>query len=101
MDENTMAVAIMGQICGTVLLVTILTLWLRRKRSPAVPPPESLNRIESRLTELQHSVDTVALEIERISEGQRFTTKLLSERVPAELQGADGSRAPDRSSSRR
>jgi hypothetical protein len=28
---------------------------------------------------MEHALDSVALEVERISEGQRFTTKLLSE----------------------
>jgi hypothetical protein len=30
---------------------------------------------------MEHAVDAIAVEIERISEGQRFTTKLLSERT--------------------
>ena len=34
---------------------------------------------------LQNSVDAAAIEIERLGEGQRFTTKLLSER-PAPIQ---------------
>jgi hypothetical protein len=34
---------------------------------------------DERLARLEHAVDAIALEIERISEGQRFTTKLLSE----------------------
>jgi hypothetical protein len=29
---------------------------------------------------MQQSLDAVAIEVERISEGQRFTTKLLAER---------------------
>jgi hypothetical protein len=32
-----------------------------------------------RLARLEQAVDAIALEIERISEGQRFTTRLLSE----------------------
>jgi hypothetical protein len=28
---------------------------------------------------LEHAVDAIAVEVERISEGQRFTTRLLSE----------------------
>jgi hypothetical protein len=32
------------------------------------------------LSEIQQSIDAVAVEVERISEGQRFTTKLLAER---------------------
>jgi hypothetical protein len=31
---------------------------------------------------LEHAIEAVAIEVERISEGQRYTTKLLSERVP-------------------
>jgi hypothetical protein len=34
----------------------------------------------ARLERMEHAVDAIAIEIERISEGQRFTTKLLSER---------------------
>ena len=40
--------------------------------------------ITSQLTQLNHAVDAIALEVERISEGQRFTARLLSEeRNPA------------------
>ncbi len=31
---------------------------------------------------LQASVDAISIEVERISEGQRFTTKLMNERIP-------------------
>ena len=36
---------------------------------------------EDRLARIEQAVDAIAVEVERISEGQRFTTKLLSERV--------------------
>jgi hypothetical protein len=39
---------------------------------------------EDRMARLEQAVEAIALEVERISEGQRFTTKLLSERAPAE-----------------
>jgi hypothetical protein len=29
---------------------------------------------------LEHAIEAVAIEVERISEGQRYTTKLLAER---------------------
>jgi len=35
---------------------------------------------DNRLRHLEQAVDAIAIEIERISEGQRFTTKLLAER---------------------
>jgi hypothetical protein len=39
----------------------------------------------SQLRELAQAVDTVAVEVERISEAQRFTAKLLAERAAAPL----------------
>lgn len=35
---------------------------------------------QHRLEQLQQAVDTIAIEVERISEGQRFVTRMLSER---------------------
>lgn len=35
--------------------------------------------VSNRLERMEQALDSVALEVERISEGQRFTTKLLSE----------------------
>lgn len=43
------------------------------------PPPAVFAQTAERLERLEGSVDAIALEIERISEGQRFVTKLLSE----------------------
>ena len=40
-------------------------------------PPD----VTARLDRMENAIDAIAVEIERISEGQRFTTKLLSERV--------------------
>lgn len=45
-----------------------------RKSAPSELSEERLERIE-------HSLDAIALEVERISEGQRFTTRLLSDRA--------------------
>jgi hypothetical protein len=43
------------------------------------------NEIASQLTQLNQAVDAIALEVERISEGQRYTTRLLSEQQSAKL----------------
>jgi hypothetical protein len=42
--------------------------------------------ISSQLANLNQAVDAIALEVERISEGQRFTTRLLSEQRDAARQ---------------
>lgn len=43
-------------------------------KNPRIPP-----EVTARLERIEQIVEAVAIEVERISEGQRFTTKLLSE----------------------
>jgi hypothetical protein len=62
------------------------TLWKRSSR-PALPPAV-FNEAAQRLERVEAAVDAIAIEIERISEGQRFVTKLLSEGQPAQRLGA-------------
>ena len=67
--------------------------WWQRRRVAAPPPPSidsvDVRSIEARFDRLDALAETTALEIERIAEGQRFTTKLLSERAsPSALPAA-------------
>ena len=43
-------------------------------RNPRIPA-----EVASRLERMEQALEAVAIEVERISEGQRFTTRLLSE----------------------
>ena len=46
--------------------------------------------VTARLERMEQAIDSIAVEVERISEGQRFTTKLLSERsAPTPERSAD------------
>jgi hypothetical protein len=67
-------------------------MWKRSSR-PA-PAPAVFTETAQRLERLEASVDAIAIEIERISEGQRFVTKLLSEGQPAPMLSA-GQRTPE------
>ena len=49
----------------------------RRGAPPAALPPE----VSAQMQRLEQAIEAVAIEVERISEGQRYTTKLLSERA--------------------
>lgn len=55
--------------------------------------PSDTSRLQ--IAQLAQMVEAIAIEVERVSEGQRFTTRLLTDRLavpsPAELR----SRAPD------
>ena len=53
--------------------------------------------VSARLERMEHAIDSIAIEVERISEGQRFTTKLLSERTSS---AAIGTGAPAQTSRR-
>jgi hypothetical protein len=85
MDPDAITFAV---ICTTVVasvgcLVAIgvaARLLLMRAKRLAVHSPVDDNR----LRQLQESVDAIAIEVERISEAQRFTTKLLADKERAE-----------------
>ena len=61
-------------------------IW-RRPNKPAIPPAV-MTETAQRLERLESAVDAIAFEVERISEGQRFVTKLLSEGQAAPALGA-------------
>lgn len=50
--------------------------------------PGMSGEVELRLERIERAVEAVAIEVERISEGQRFTTKLLSGNSRGEQQVA-------------
>jgi hypothetical protein len=79
--KNEMARVMVFEGLGFVLLGLILWRVLRR-RGPAsalrLAPEES-----ARMAQLQRAVDVIAVEVERISEGQRYVTKLLGDKLPA------------------
>ena len=63
-------------------IVRLLTRWLE----PRPVPPRELSAINGRLERIETAVDSIALEVERISEAQRFSARLQSEqahRLPA------------------
>jgi len=79
MDRYTMIVSVSGMICGTIFMMSLIRAVAGRRKAAALPN-DIVQRLEHRFSEIQQSLDAVAVEVERISEGQRFTTKLLTER---------------------
>jgi hypothetical protein len=80
MDENTAMIAIAGIVVNGLVIAVLGRAWLSRRQPPAPVPHEQLENIEMRLVQLQQAVDDVAIEMERVAEGQRFTAKLLADR---------------------
>jgi hypothetical protein len=50
------------------------------KRMERGDAPKIPSDVSARLERMEQAIDSIAVEVERISEGQRFTTKLLAER---------------------
>jgi hypothetical protein len=61
------------------MLPILRALGRRIERGAPAPIPAD---VAQRLERIERAVEAVAIEVERISEGQRFTTKLLSEGRP-------------------
>ena len=95
MDQNVVIpIAGMGMVVvlsiGVPLVVALIRKWERESKSrPVQHDPMSAERLER----IEHAVDAIAVEVERLGEGQRFVSKLMSERQPerAALPGGGSS----------
>lgn len=82
MDRYTAIVAITALITGSITIATIaqaIAAGIGKRRKQALPDA-AVDRIEERLSRIEQAIDAMSVEVERISEGQRFTTKLLADR---------------------
>lgn len=82
-------------VLGMTLLFTLIGVLIHRRAWRRAEKKYSTvgsgNRAE--LQQLQQAVDVIAVEVERISEGQRYVSKLLNERLDVPVL-ADGERVP-------
>ena len=72
-------VALAGIIFGTTS-ATVLS--LARMKMRMAERNRTSPHVEERLERIEQAVDAIALEVERVAESQRFTTRLLAERLP-------------------
>jgi hypothetical protein len=74
-------IPIVSIVAGTAIIMSVLRMindqLLSRSRQR---PPELDAEITRRLERIEHIVDSTAVEVERIAEGNRFVSKLLAER---------------------
>jgi hypothetical protein len=79
MDKLVPIVAIISVFVLAPLAFTI-SRFLWKRSSPAPQAIRSDHATQERLEQLQQAVDAIAIEVERISEGQRYVTKVLGTR---------------------
>ena len=78
--------AIGGFFITTIVIVIgfpLVRSYTRRKEIEAQRAPSDPEN-DRRLQRIEHAIEAMAIEVERISEGQRFVTKLLSDRERAQ-----------------
>lgn len=74
------AFGLMGLLAAIVILGPLARMWARRtERRAEMALPAELQALRQQLEQLQQSVDTMSIEVERVSESQRFQSKLLYE----------------------
>lgn len=80
------AISFFVMIAAIIIGLPVMRAWARRidrgTSTPSVSP-----EVRDQLRHLSQSVDAIAIEVERISEGQRFAARLLSERSTEKQTG--------------
>jgi hypothetical protein len=71
---------------ATVALIAAVVVRLMDRRGDG--DPRKVQRLEERVARLEGSIEAMSSEMERLSEGQRFMTKLLAERSPSATQAS-------------
>lgn len=87
MDRYEAVIALVSIIFGTGATVAVAAIIantvLKLRKAPPQLDLVGLQQVEARLERMEQALDAVAVEMERVSEGQRFTTRLLSEKGEA------------------
>jgi hypothetical protein len=74
-------VIVVAIVTSGVTLGMIAHAWAESRKRGAGNPQPRLDAIDARLSRMEEMIETVAIEMERVAEGQRFTAKLLADRT--------------------
>jgi hypothetical protein len=80
------SIAFFLMVAAIIIGLPIARAFARRMDRKGGGPAQIPREVTEQLTQINQAVDAIALEVERISEGQRFTTRLLSEQRDAARQ---------------
>jgi len=70
-------------MCAVIIVGFPIMRAIGKRIERGAPVPLSVPaEMQAQMQHLMQSVDAIAIEVERISEGQRFATKMLAERKP-------------------
>ena len=92
MDNNMVPITIVFTIFVLAPIAVSISRMFWRRGSLPKQSPQSADTTQ-RLERMEQAIDSIAIEIERVSEGQRFVTRLMADRQGAAL-GAGQQLAP-------
>jgi len=94
-DEDFETGVVAGGFFSLLFAIPVVLYFARRRwrKRGAAPAREIQGEVSQRLERLEHGMESIAVEIERVSEGQRFVTKVLSGQSPADAQNRVAARA--------
>ena len=80
-EAENIAFGFFAMFAVIIIGLPLMRAIARRIERGAPQPAQIPADVRQQLQQLSASVDAIAIEVERISEGQRFTTKMLTERT--------------------
>lgn len=80
--DGRMVVSIVAISSSVAVLGTIAWAYIERLKLRQGANANQLGSIDERLSRMENAIDAMSVEVERISEGQRFASKLLADRTP-------------------
>jgi hypothetical protein len=83
-------------LAGTTVISIAGAYALGRSRRRELPKPQFETDLADRVDRVERLMETMAVEIERIGEGQRFMIKVMSEKPSLPAADAPGPRSPGR-----
>lgn len=76
-DGSITVMTLVSLPLGYMLVKPVFMAWARRLEAK----PRTAELPDPRLERMEQAIEAIAVEVERISEAQRFTTRLLSDRA--------------------
>jgi hypothetical protein len=84
-SDGPYVIGALAIVCTAVVVLSAITMWYRTTMRRHAGPSQLPADLTQRMTRMENAIESVAVEVERISEGQRFTTRLLSDRALQEV----------------
>lgn len=82
-DPRMIVTLTMATLSAIVLITWMVLNYLKRPRGAGAAKPD--HDAASRMVRIENAVESIAVEVERISEAQRYTSRLLTEGAPNAL----------------